>query len=45
MFIQDNNVVVNNDPNNVFGKALIDVYLLEVSNLEGCVHSQPQSHF
>jgi hypothetical protein len=26
MPIQDNNVVVNNDPNDLFGKALIDVY-------------------
>jgi sensor domain CHASE-containing protein len=36
---------VNNDPNKVFGKALINVYLLGVSNPKGCVHSQPQNHF
>jgi hypothetical protein len=41
MPIQDNNVVVNNDPNDLFGKALIDVYFSWVSNLKGCVHSQP----
>ncbi len=37
--IRDNNVMVSNDVNNVFGKALIDVYLLRVSNLKGYVHS------
>jgi hypothetical protein len=31
---------VNNDPNDMFGKAIIDVYLLGVSNLKGYVHSQ-----
>jgi hypothetical protein len=36
---------VNNDPNDVFGKALIDVYLLGVFNCKSCVHSQPQSLF
>ncbi len=34
--IWDNNVVVSND---VFKKALIDVYLLGVSKLKGYVHS------
>ncbi len=33
--VRDNNVVVNNDLNDLFGKALIDVYLLGVSNLKG----------
>jgi hypothetical protein len=43
--IQDNNVAMSNDRNDVFGKALIDAYLLGVSNPKGYVHSQPQSHF
>jgi hypothetical protein len=43
--IQDNNVAMNNDPNKVFGKALIDAYLLGVSNPKGYVHSQPHNHF
>jgi hypothetical protein len=43
--VQDDNVVVSNDPNNMFGKAFIDVYLLGVSNPKGCVHSQTHSHF
>jgi hypothetical protein len=38
MLVWDNNVVVSNDVN-VFRKALIDVYLLRVSNLKGYVHS------
>jgi hypothetical protein len=45
LLVQDNNVVMSNDPNDVFGTTLIDAYLLGVSNLKGCVHSQPQSHF
>jgi hypothetical protein len=45
LLVQDNNVTMNNDANDVFGKALIDVYLLGVSNPKGYVHSQPQSHF
>jgi hypothetical protein len=45
MHVQDNNVVVNNDRNKVFGKALIDVYLLGVSNPKGRVHSHPHNHF
>jgi hypothetical protein len=45
LLIQDNNVTMNNDPNDVYGKALIDVYLLGVFNPKGCVHSQPHSHF
>jgi hypothetical protein len=32
---------MNNDANDVFQKALIDVYLLGVSNPKGYVHSQP----
>jgi hypothetical protein len=43
--IQDNNVAVSNAPNDMFGKAFIDVYLLRVSNPNGFVPSQPQSHF
>jgi hypothetical protein len=43
--IHDNNVAMSNDQNDMFGKALIDVYLLGVCNPKGCVHSQPQSHF
>ncbi len=43
--IQDNDVVGYNDRNDMFRKALIDVYLLGVSNPKGCVHSQPQIHF
>jgi hypothetical protein len=43
--IQDNIVVVSNDPNDLFGKAFIDVYLLGISKPKGCVHSQPQNHF
>jgi hypothetical protein len=39
MHVHDNNVVMNNDPNNVFGKALMDVYLLGVFNPKGYVHS------
>ncbi len=37
--IWDNNVVVSNDANDIFGKAFIDVYLLGVSNLKKYVHS------
>jgi hypothetical protein len=29
----------------MFRNAFINVYLLRVSNLKGCVHSQPQIHF
>jgi len=36
--IHDNNVISNNDQNDMFGKALIDIYLLGVSNPKGCVH-------
>ncbi len=39
MHVQDNNVIVSNDPNDVFVKELIDVYFSGVSNLKGCVHS------
>jgi hypothetical protein len=45
MHVQDNNVAVNNGRNEVFGKALIDVYLLGVSNPKGRVHSHPHNHF
>ncbi len=43
--IQDNNVIVRNDPNDVFRKAIINAYLVGVSNPKGYVYSQPQSHF
>jgi hypothetical protein len=39
VFIQDNNVAINNDQNDMFNKALIDVYILGVFNLKGCIHS------
>ncbi len=39
--IQDNNVAVNNNPNDMFRKAFIDAYLLGVPNLKGYVYSQP----
>jgi hypothetical protein len=39
LIIHDNNVVMSNDPNNMFGKALIDAYLLGVSNLKGYLPS------
>jgi hypothetical protein len=39
LFVQDNNVAMSDDPNDVFGKALIDAYLLGVSNPKGYVHS------
>jgi hypothetical protein len=39
--IQDNDVTDSNDRNDMFRKALIDVYLLRVSNPKACVHSQP----
>ncbi len=45
MPIHDNDVTSSNDQNNMFRKALIDVYLLGVSNPKGCVHSQPHKHF
>jgi len=32
LLVQDNNVVVSNDPDNMLGKALIDVYLLGILN-------------
>jgi hypothetical protein len=37
--ILDNNVAVNNDPNDMFGKAFINDYLFEISNPKGYVHS------
>jgi hypothetical protein len=45
MHVQDNNVAMSNDPKDMFGKALIDAYLLGVFNPKGYVHSQPHSHF
>ncbi len=41
LHVQDNNVAMSIDPNDVFQKALIDAYLLGVSNPKGYVHSQP----
>jgi hypothetical protein len=43
--IQNNDVNGSNDRNNMFRKALIDVYLLRVSNPKCCVHSYPQNYF
>ncbi len=37
--VQDNDVTSSNYWNNMFRKALIDVYLLGGSNIKGCVHS------
>jgi hypothetical protein len=37
--IQDNDVIGSYHQNNMFRKALINVYLLGVSNPKGCVHS------
>jgi hypothetical protein len=37
--------MVSNDPNNVFGKAFTNAYLLGVSNLKGYVPSWPHNHF
>ncbi len=37
--IQDNDVIGSYHQNDMFRKALIDVYLLGVSNPKGCVHS------
>jgi hypothetical protein len=39
LHVKDNNVAMSNDPNDMFGKALIDAYLLGVSNPKGYVHS------
>jgi hypothetical protein len=39
LHVLDNNVTVNNDPSDVFGKALIEAYFLGVSNPKGYVHS------
>jgi hypothetical protein len=39
VLVQDNDVISNNDQNDMLKKALIDVYLLGVSNLKSCVHS------
>jgi hypothetical protein len=41
MLVEDNNVVMSNDPNDLFGKALINAYLLGVSSPKGYVCSQP----
>jgi hypothetical protein len=45
VLVQENDVIVSNDQNEMFKKALIDAYLLGVSNPKGCVHSQPHRHF
>jgi hypothetical protein len=45
VFVQDNDVIVSNDQNEMFRKALIDAYLLGVSNPKGYLHSQPHRHF
>jgi len=38
LHVQDNNVVENNDSNDVFGKAFIDVYLLGIFKPKGYFH-------
>ncbi len=43
--IQDNDVTSSYDRNDMFRKALIDVYLLRILNPKDYVHSQPQRHF
>jgi hypothetical protein len=43
--IQDNDVVSNNDQNDMFRKALIDIYLFGVLNFKGYVHSQRRNIF
>ncbi len=37
--IQDNNANVSIDQNDMYSKALIDVYILGVSNPKSCIHS------
>jgi hypothetical protein len=37
--IQDNNATIYNDQNDTFNETLIDIYILEVSNLKGCIYS------
>jgi len=37
--------VMSNDANDMFGKTLIDAYLLGVFNPKGYVRAQPQNHF
>ncbi len=37
--VWDNIITVSIDANDMFGKALIDVYLLGLSNIKGYVHS------
>jgi hypothetical protein len=39
LHVKDNNVAVTNYPNDMFGKAFIDAYLLGISNPKGYVHS------
>ncbi len=39
LHVRDNIVAVSNDANDMFGKTLIDVYLLGLFNLKGYVHS------
>ncbi len=41
VLVHDNDVIGNNDQNNMFRKAFIDVYLSGVFKPKGCVHSQP----
>jgi hypothetical protein len=45
VFVKDNDVAGNNDQNDMFKKALIDVNLFGVFNLKGYVHSQSWRHF
>jgi hypothetical protein len=41
VLVQDNNATISNDQNDMFNKALINIYIVGVSNPKGCIHSQP----
>ncbi len=40
-----NNAIVHNDQNDAFSEALIDVYIVEVSNSKGRIYSQPYNSY
>jgi hypothetical protein len=44
ILVQDNNAVVSNDQNDTFSKALINVYILGVCNLERHVYNIIPQH-
>jgi hypothetical protein len=39
VLVQDNNAIISNDQNDIFSKVLINVYILGVYNLNGCVYN------